>query len=379
MDHASGLARLPADPPWTGAPRPSGSTPDYTLLDPDAPGSTPAPLFTFRLPDHLDGTRGSNRRASRFGPRAADDLAMLWNYLVQFKSQPQKRRRHCFELERFLLYLVYHRGKPLSSADGIDCREYLRFLARPYGVLSGIQTKRNSPRWVPFSSEPASPASRVRAGNVLRAAFTAFIDSGMLRANPWRTTLEAGYTGSEQIESRGALPVDGTTWQTVLACVAEPVEDDTGPARRLGLAGLLLVGEARLRREEAALATLDELRDAPAGGWYLMLRRRGGHNVSVEIGARAAAALRAHWADQALATPSAAAASRQPLLHLPVHANPLPGRQRTRLAVMGADELYEAMATALRLAYLQIEARLGLRAPTVHGLLQCLDLRPASA
>lgn len=86
------------------------------------------PLEYFKARPQLDGTSGTNRApANRYDVNNDADALRLWLASCSHTSnstQLSYRR----EAERFLIWCVIERQKPLSSADADDCQAYRQFL-----------------------------------------------------------------------------------------------------------------------------------------------------------------------------------------------------------------------------------------------------------
>ena len=158
----------------------------------------PSPLFTFRLPPGFSGSSGTNRTRLRCSLGCTGDLGALCLFLEKYPTYSPSFGLYRCQLERILLWLLFERSKPLSSADDIDCLDNLRFLARPHGRLAGQRARRVNDAWVPFGLEPLSEAAQIRAATALRTEFEFLVAGSYLRSNPW----DVGFVSmrSEQAE-----------------------------------------------------------------------------------------------------------------------------------------------------------------------------------
>jgi hypothetical protein len=75
----------------------------------------------------LSGATGENRSPAFAFVRARNDLEAVRAYLYQYRDQPKILRAYTKELERFLLWAVCVRAKPLSSVLIEDCEAYKDF------------------------------------------------------------------------------------------------------------------------------------------------------------------------------------------------------------------------------------------------------------
>lgn len=97
------------------------------------------------------------------------------------------QRAYLKEAERFLLWAVIERNKPLSSMSLEDCIAYRAFLANPQPVARwcGPRTHaRWSPLWRPFEG-PLKPAALRRAIVTLKILYGFLSDQRYLHGNPW--------------------------------------------------------------------------------------------------------------------------------------------------------------------------------------------------
>jgi Phage integrase protein len=92
-----------------------------------APRTDIVPLEHFALPAGLDGAKGSNR-GERSLLTAHNDLAAIESWLSRCKPDSHTRRSYRKEAERFLLWAIMEKGKPISSLTVEDCIDYRDFL-----------------------------------------------------------------------------------------------------------------------------------------------------------------------------------------------------------------------------------------------------------
>ena len=346
--------------------------PRITLLDPRQESTSPAPLFTFRLPPDLDGSTGTNRSVLRSALGWCDDLTAIYAFLDRFPTVSAGFCRYRREIERFLLWMLFERRKPFSSADHSDCRLYLSFLDAPKGVLAGPRARRFNARWYPFRSGGLGETAKCHAAMALRAAFEYLVKNQYLRSNPW----DIGYTAMrndspEQVVGNAFLTPE--VWSAVVASLRNHnPEADTG-ASRTALAALLLARDAELSLSMAAFALTRDLHHEPGHGVFLDVRRKYGRRRSVELRPETMEAVEAQWND-CNAPALLARLPTSPLLRIdrPV----LPTRtemQRARAARAAGEVLYDVLDRALRDVYPELELRLGEHTPAVHGVIQAID------
>lgn len=85
------------------------------------------PLESFLMPSDLDGSHGANR-GERCLLSARDDLQAIHAWLGNCKPGGHTLRSYRKEAERFLLWSILEKRKPMSSLTVEDCRDYRDFL-----------------------------------------------------------------------------------------------------------------------------------------------------------------------------------------------------------------------------------------------------------
>jgi site-specific recombinase XerD len=178
------------------------------------------------------------------------EQAMDW---LQFLSNTQRAYRK--EAERFLLWAVVQRQKPLSSMTNEDCVAYRDFLAdpQPASRWCGARSRpRWSPLWRPFEG-PLSASAQGHAITILKNLYGFLVDQNYLMGNPWAAVSVP----------RGAAPkvnagrsFTRAQWQFIAAQADMLV--DTSANKRLKFA-LRLLYATGLRLSEVVAATVDDL------------------------------------------------------------------------------------------------------------------------
>lgn len=139
-----------------------------TLLtaEPGAPGSNRAPVVQCKL-------------------LADNDLKAIGEWLSMRTEGTHTWRAYRREAERFLLWAVLERQKPLSGLLSADCVAYRDFLASPAGHWCGQRhAPRWSPAWRPFEG-PLSAASALTAQTILSGMCDWLAKRRYLDSNPW--------------------------------------------------------------------------------------------------------------------------------------------------------------------------------------------------
>lgn len=151
-------------------------------------GAAVVPIEKFVPPPGLCGTSGMFRAPRQQCCIAADtDIAAIFEWVASKPANASTRRAYLKEGERFLLWAVLARGKPVSSLDSDDCDAYLRFMAdpAPAEVWCGPRGREKwSPLWRPFEGPLSDTACR-HAVVVLKNLFNFLVKNGYLLQNPW--------------------------------------------------------------------------------------------------------------------------------------------------------------------------------------------------
>ncbi|MFZ4534883.1 phage integrase family protein [Propionivibrio sp.] len=295
---------------------------DIVVLDPDAP--VLIPFERIGLPETLSGAQGMNRPSAanhRSLISAKNDLQAMEAYLYKFRAQPKTCRSYQKELERFLLWCVLKRRRALSSILFEDCEAYKDFLGGPDERWIGPRAPRLSAQWRPFAGVPSLPSQRY-AIQALRSFFSWLVNVRYLAGNPWVTVADPRVEQAiHAMQIEKALPE--ALWRKLAQ--AEGVLDQLcatpddvlreryrmrGWTAKISMAAqfrllravLLLLGDAGLRREEAATASRSKLKPLPEmpGLWELEVLGKRNKRRTVFLPIRAINALRAHWQDRAL-------------------------------------------------------------------------------
>jgi integrase len=141
-------------------------------------------LFSNR-PD-LDGGEGSNRASEhRCRISASNDHEAIQAWLSLRETGSHTHQSYRKEAERFLLWSVAERGKPLSSLDTVDCKAYRDFLAAPPAHwLNPTFRPRWSLDWRPLKG-PLSRRNIKQAETILSSMCGWLVGQRYLDANPF--------------------------------------------------------------------------------------------------------------------------------------------------------------------------------------------------
>lgn len=283
----NGLVAMPAQfalVPWERL-----AVPDRLGGGPGAPG-----LFATRMPNHLG---------------AQDDRQALEAWLSQFREKPATLRAYRKEIERFYLWCLLERGKPLSSVDSLDAQAYREFIRQPPPHWCSVSVVgRDDPAWRPFRG-PLGAASQRQALVVVQTLFDGLRDANYLVGNPLRSVnkraaltaarmdVDRSFTDAEWSFVRAQLDLEETRARC-RAGVPPGAEQ-----RRLRMVLELLAGTG-LRLAEIAGATTASMRHVglPGEGRHvtlLVVEGKGRKQREVPLAQDLAALIAVHHADAA--------------------------------------------------------------------------------
>jgi site-specific recombinase XerD len=241
------------------------------------------PLEQFRVPSELDGSEGVFRAPRKHClMSAATDYEAILAWL-RSKRSPHTVRAYRKEAERFLLWAILVRRKPLSSMTVEDCEDYRDFIVdpQPREVWCGQRGReRWGPLWRPFNG-PLDPTSERHAVTILRTLYQWLMSQGYLVGNPWQGI-------STRLARAPAIQAGRAFTRKQWALISEKVKalPDIGANRRLGVV-LTLLYATGMRREELVTRKVGDLAwqtfDDESGGWMLTVLGKGGKLREVPI------------------------------------------------------------------------------------------------
>ncbi|MEY2872862.1 MAG: hypothetical protein RLZZ373_233 [Pseudomonadota bacterium] len=239
------------------------------------------PLDKLVVPAELDGRAGLYRRPQAQCLLAADnDLAAVNAWIASKTAQSHTQRAYRKEAERFVLWAIVQRGKPLSSMQQEDCVAYRDFLADP-GPRARWCGPRSHPRWSPAwrpFEGPLSTTAQRYALTVLKNLYGFLVDQNYLMGNPWRS-ISVPRSAAPRLQTGRSLSPAQWRWVEQQADALE----STSTHRRLRVA-LRLLYRTGLRLSEVVAARAGDLSwveypaegDDPAEqGWMLQVVGKG--------------------------------------------------------------------------------------------------------
>ena len=195
------------------------------------------PLENLLIPPALDGAKGTNR-GERSLLSAHNDLAAIQAWLNKCKPGGHTVRSYRKEAERFVLWAVVEKGKPVSSLTVEDCVDYRDFLwdlgrvtpalwSRKFSIeqarwLGTRGTPRWSEFWRPFEG-PLTASSQKTALVIIQSLCQWLTDQHYLHGNPFKSVGRLA-RGADRIDVTRALT--GAEWKAVKAHLSQMASDE---------------------------------------------------------------------------------------------------------------------------------------------------------
>lgn len=245
------------------------------------------PLERFAAPTALSGALGTNRSYST-KLAATDDRAAIEAWLASLGSRKHTVRSYRTQAERFLLWMIFERGKALSSATTEDCISYRDFMDALDGEqlwywhlprekwIGARSTPRWSEDWRPFAGA-LSPSSQKLAVTVLTAMCEWLMRQRYLETNPWDGVPPA-HNVTARIRIDHALTL--TQWQRVIATCEHLPPDEAYYRLRFTL---LLAYGMGLRLSELVAAKVAARTETPGRPNPGLKPARGTDNWDLEV------------------------------------------------------------------------------------------------
>ncbi|MBG6083226.1 phage integrase family protein [Rubrivivax gelatinosus] len=147
------------------------------------------PLDRLAVPPELDGRHGTFRAVAESTSGADNDLDAIILWLRTFKGSPRTLVSHSRIVERFYLWCLLVKRKPMSSLVEDDFGEYREFLAAPPADWVQVRrVTRETSEWRPFRG-PLRPTVIRLNFSVIASMFSALVKNGYLRADASKTVL----------------------------------------------------------------------------------------------------------------------------------------------------------------------------------------------
>lgn len=330
------------------------------------PATALRPLEKFVVPAELDGSQGAYRLPqARCLMRARNDYDAILAWLqakpsMSPEAQEAKRRRrgrgaplaatgglaapdawlsvlshtqraYRKEAERFLLWAILERGKPLSSMTTEDCAAYRDFLANPPLDWCGPRGReRWSPLWRPFEG-PLSVSARRHATTILKNLYSFLTAQNYLMGNPWSGVAMPRAHGRRLDTSRSFTEAQ---WLFILKQFEDwdeaRSETEEQPETELRLLFILnFLYTTGLRLSEAVHARVSDLRwveyppgqgqHTPTEGWELTVEGKGGKLREVVVPTAIVEVLKLYLEKRGLGSKLNSAGAQAAYLFAPLH------------------------------------------------------------
>lgn len=247
------------------------------------------PLEHLTLGVGRDGSLGINRHHDSKLDAKTDRAAIDAWLSVKAGDNPNTFRAYRMQAERFLLWALFEKQKPLSSVVPEDCADYLQFLtalAGPKGPWSwerpreewiGPKTnKRWHPDWKPFTGSMTT-ASRRQAIIILKGLFGFLVRTRYLKDDPW-LEIKTPEKSGKRLSVHHAL--NGHQWQAVL----DELETLEGEAYYRLRFVLWVLYSAGLRLAELASLKAGHLVRQSDRSWDLQVRGKGNREREIPLG-----------------------------------------------------------------------------------------------
>jgi integrase len=174
-------------------------------------------LLTENNKFYLNGENGTNRETSeRCQINAKNDYEALQCWLNEYRHKSATFRTYQKESERFLLWSVYQKKKPLSGLDRDDLELYLQFLDDPQpreiwcAKLGGRGCRRGDPNWRPFTGG-LSHTAKMTAISAIDSLLNYLVDARYLAFNP------LGLMRKKRTNINGNKPKEFTVHERILS------------------------------------------------------------------------------------------------------------------------------------------------------------------
>lgn len=186
------------------------------------------PLDRLSVPLEMDGRRGVFRSDKPNTLGVHTDLEAIFAWLRRHQDSPRTHASYSRIVERFYLWCLLVKRKPMSSLDEGDYLRYRQFLAKP--AVEWVQARRvgrEASEWRPFKGALSAPSARLNL-TVISSMLTALIEAGYLTANAARGVLPSMKLPHLRIDIDRSF--DEAQWHWLMQCWREEYAP-VGPRR----------------------------------------------------------------------------------------------------------------------------------------------------
>ncbi|SOZ17398.1 tyrosine-type recombinase/integrase [Cupriavidus taiwanensis] len=235
--------------------------------------TTPSDAFAMlrrrTLPQHLDGSTGTNRNSGRQQIAADRDWDAIELWLSQYKGRKSASTFLAYEKEvsRFYVWVLLTLQKPLSSVVHEDWLRYTDFLRDPQPAALWVGAAKRprlgpdgrvSDAYKPFAG-PLQPKSIAVAERAIWRMFSWLRDAGYLAGNPLLTLSRP--TGPVGKARRTERMLEDDQWLCLLNWLADAKRDSVNERRQYARNRWLiaLFYSTGIRSSEALTATMGDI------------------------------------------------------------------------------------------------------------------------
>lgn len=214
-----------------------------------------APLDRLLVPEALSGRHGEFRSGTANVLGVDCDLEAIKAWARRYSASPKTYASYLREAERFYLWCVIERGKPMSSMTEGDLIDFREFLANPPAKwVRARQAARAADEWRPFKG-PLSPSSQRHSFTVVAGLLGGLLTAGYLRANAARGLVPKLKLPAAKMDPRRRLT--DAQWHLVMTTLSALPDS---PGLRRSRLVLELGSTTGLRLIEMATCRLRDLR-----------------------------------------------------------------------------------------------------------------------
>ena len=249
-------------------------------------------------PSALARLAGGPSEASAAQIAAANDREAVQAWIAARAGSTATAAVYQREAERFMLWAVIERHKPLSAIGTEDCRAYMDFITDvPDRWISRRRSARMAAGWAPFRGALGIASQRVALA-ALHSLFGWLTQARYLAGNPWALVNRS--LGDDPLgDSPELAPSRAFTPRAWAALMRELARAGADPST-VRLRWLCDFGEATgLRAAELLRAQRGHFAET-SGGWVLKVHGKGRKSRVVPVPARAMKATRAYFESRSL-------------------------------------------------------------------------------
>jgi integrase len=194
-------------------------------------------LGRLAVPEALDGRQGVFRSADANTMGARTDIEAIAVWLKRFEERPRTQRLYTQVVERFYLWCLLARRKPMSSLDEQDMMAFKDFLRDPPADwVQERQTPRGSNDWRPLRGALSAATTKLNM-SIVASLFAELQKAGYLRAQAAGAVKSSMKLPHMTVNTRRSFT--NAQWAHVMACWGEQYAAE-GPAMQDATANVTL-------------------------------------------------------------------------------------------------------------------------------------------